>query len=290
MRLLILGATGNVGMAVLSEVLDQGHEVVAGVRDSKSAAFGAGVKTLTVDLTQGPCSDNDFDAVFLMRPPALSDVRVFRRFLEGFSRRTRIVFLSTQGADRRAYLPHAKIEAVLEELGFETCAIRPAYFMENLTTTLAPELRRSGQIYLPAGALAMDWVSVRDVAQVAAAALLSETLPPATTVATGRGLGFAQALSIINTVAGTQFTYVPASLLGYLRDARKNGLSWGLVAVMYLLHALPRLRRSQIKEGDALALLGRPYETLEEWAARNGVALRQIDQDRARHAASHTAK
>ena len=131
-------------------------------------------------------------------------------------------------------------------MGFAHSFVRPAYFAENLTTTLAPELRRAGRIYLPAGRLKLDWVSVRDIAAVAAAALTGATDRPAITVASGRGIGFGPALDIVNRAAGTAFRYEPASLPGYLRHARGQGMGWGMIGVMLLLHFLPRFSRQDL--------------------------------------------
>ncbi len=49
-----------------------------------------------------------------------------------------------------------------------------------------------------------------------------------------------------------------------------------MIGVMLLLHTLPRLSRQSFTPGEAEAVLGRPLETLGDWAGRNAPALRQI--------------
>ncbi|GGD42448.1 NmrA family NAD(P)-binding protein [Sinisalibacter lacisalsi] len=276
MDILVTGATGNVGRAVLTALAGQGHRLFAGVRDPAHADLAEGVTPVHVDLAEGTGPQQAFDAIFLMRPPQIADPAPFRRFLEAQRRATRIVFLSVQGAERRGYLPHAKIEAVIRDMGFAHCFVRPAYFMENLLTTLAPELKRAGRVYLPAGRLALDWVSARDIAQVIAAALTGATDRASVTVASGRRLGFTEALAAVNRAAGTGFRYQPASLPGYLRHARARGMGWGMIGVMLLLHFLPRFSRPETASGEAEAVLGRPLETIEDWAGRNAGALRAL--------------
>jgi len=81
-KVLITGATGNVGIEVLSALkkLDQQLEIYAGVRDTE---FGNeklthfNIKTIKFDFmnieTFLPAL-KDFDVLFLLRPPQISDV------------------------------------------------------------------------------------------------------------------------------------------------------------------------------------------------------------------------
>lgn len=276
MDILITGATGNVGAEVLAQLAGSGHRLFAGLRDP-AQAVPDGVEPVAVDLANGTGPEQRFDTIFLMRPPQLTDPAPFRRFLDPHDRATRIVFLSVQGAESRSYLPHAKIEAVIRDMGFAHTFVRPTYFMENLTTTLAPELRRAGRVYLPAGRLRLDWVSVRDIAAVIAAALTGQAARAAVTVASGRLLDFDAALSAVNDAAGTRFRYVRASLPGYVAHARRRGTGWPMILVMLLLHFLPRFSRQQAVAGDVQAVLGRPPEMIEDWARRNRAALRALE-------------
>ena len=77
--------------------------------------------------------------LFLMRPPALGDVErwVFPLLDEAVKAGVeRIVFLSVVGAETRAYLPHAKVEARLAPLAQRTALtvgiLRPGFFVQNL--------------------------------------------------------------------------------------------------------------------------------------------------------------
>jgi len=273
-KILVTGATGNVGRELLAQLEKTEHTVVAAARDKRCQSDHP--KQAFVDLARGIGPEQSFDAIFLMRPPQLADPEPFRRFLDRYDRSTRIVFLSVQGADSRSYLPHAKIEALIRDMGFDHCFIRPSYFMENLLTTLAPDLKENGRIYLPAGNLTLDWVSVSDIAACAMAALTRQTDRKALTVTSGRLLGFAEVLTIVNAAAVTEFRYVPASLLGYILHERRNGSAWSFIAVMLLLHFLPRFGRPIEDSGDIQSTLSRRPESLEHWAERNADAFRQL--------------
>ncbi len=275
-RILVTGSTGNVGSAVLRQLRETGAEVVAGVRAPAPQA-APDARQVRVDFETGVTPDEAFDAIFLVRPPHLMDPALFRRFLEPFDRRTRIVFLSVVGAERLAFLPHAKIERVIEELGFAHTFVRPGYFMDNLTTTLWPEMQRNRRVYLPAGRLALDYVSVEDVAALAVAALLGRTTRKALVASGGRKTGFAEVCRIISATAGVEVRYVPATLVGYIGYSRGRGMAWNMIFVMLMLHFLPRFGRSRPPvPGDVAPVLGRPPETLEAFVARRAETFRTL--------------
>src|SRR3954463_11642126 len=78
----VTGATGSVGSAVADSLVDRGQLVVAAVREDGAAtrvpfgaiprAFDFGVSPRRLDLALAGC-----DRLFLMRPPAIEDVRTF---------------------------------------------------------------------------------------------------------------------------------------------------------------------------------------------------------------------
>jgi len=66
------------------------------------------------------------------------------------------------------------------------------------------------------------------------------------------------------------------SVAAYLRHARRNGAQWSFIAVMLLLHTLPRLKPDPLQSGDIEATLGRAPEPLAVWAGRNAALLRAL--------------
>lgn len=276
MNILVTGATGNVGREVIQLLVADGHEVTAGSRNSDFDAGGAAIAA-QLDFTRGIAPPAEFDAIFLMRPPQLADPEIFRQFLENYPRETLIVFLSVQGADTKTYLPHAKIEKVITKLGFRHVFVRPSYFMDNLLTTLWPELVQNHRIYLPAGNLKLDWVSVADVAAVCANALSGKFAIPAVSVCSGELKGFTEVCLTINRIAGTRISYERASLPGFVWYLRKTGNKWTYIGVMLLLHFFPRFERGTPTSSDTTrAVLGRQPETLEAFIRRNKLRFKKL--------------
>ncbi len=150
-HIVITGATGNIGTALVHELLRQGHRVTAVARPSArlEALAQAGASTRAGDLHDAAFLTEALrgaDAAFLMIPPDVTAPDVFdhmRQVGEAMAQAVRAaslkqaVFLSSISADQPAGtgpivgLHHQ--EARLNALeGLRVAHLRPAYFMENL--------------------------------------------------------------------------------------------------------------------------------------------------------------
>ena len=269
MKILITGATGNVGSAVIDTLDYSSAEVYAGVRDEAKAKEELAQPKLNfcrLDFEKGIHPSLNFEAVFLVRPPQLTDPELFERFLATQQRQTRVVFLSVRGAESRSYLPHAKIERLIEHLGFPHLFIRPAYFMENLTTTLWEELEENKRIYLPAGDLRLSWVAVSDIAEIASEALLHGLKDSAVALGGSERYNFKEVVEKINRMCKTDITYESPFLAQYIYYCLKKGKSWSYIFVMLLLHYFPRFGRKRSgKAGDFERIMGKKPTTLEQF-------------------------
>ena len=269
MRILVTGATGNVGRTVIDTIDTSRAEIFAGARNRSKAEDkleGRQITYCSIDFEKGAYPSVNFDAVFLIRPPQLTDPDLFERFLRSLHADTKIVFLSVEGAGRRSYLPHSKIEKVIEKLGFRHLFIRPGYFMENLTTTLWEELKKNNRIFLPAGRLEFNWVAISDIAQIASRALLEDLEESSVVIGGSERYNFNEAVAAINRICGTEFIYESPNLLHYVFYSIKKGKSWSYIFVMLLLHYLPRYGENRQRESsDYKRLTDKELTTLEEF-------------------------
>ena len=242
MKILITGATGNVGGAILDR-LDCQADIYAGVRNCDPNLHGK-YQLCVVDFEKQIYPRIDFDAIFLVRPPQLANPDLFRKYLATLKLTTKIVFLSVQGAGTKSYLPHAKIEKIINTLGFKHTFIRPSYFMENLTTTLWDELAENNRIYLPSSDLVFNWIAVSDVAKVAIEALKRDLEKDSLEITGSSNLNFHQVVSTINNTCGTNIKYVSPSLVKFVIYNLSKGKKISYVLVMILLHYLPRFSQN----------------------------------------------
>lgn len=273
--MLVTGATGNVGRAVIDRLQGAGARIIAGVRsvDRARASLGSKVSDFEpLDFAQfeSLTRPERFQSVFLVRPPALADAnKYFGPFLRSLAPGTRVVFLSVQGAATQTYLPHAKIEKLITETGLPHTFLRPSYFMENLTTTLWPELKRNKRIFLPSGNLKFNWVAVDDIAEIGAKALVGEIPDSVVTITNSREYGFTEIIDTINRECGTDLRYESPNVLRYIAYELLHGTKLGFVAVMLLLHYLPRFKPTMGTSEDFRRITEHPATSIETFVRKH---------------------
>jgi uncharacterized protein YbjT (DUF2867 family) len=182
-RILVTGATGNVGVHVVRELRARGADVRAFVHGSGASAARIG------DAEPAP---GDFDDPASLKR-ALSGVdRVYVSAADGprkVAHETavidaaaeagveRIVKLSALNADPASALPafrwHGAIEAHLVRSGVPAVTLRPAFFMTNLLM-VAGGVAQAGVLPAPTAGRRVAMIDLRDVAAVAAATLLDD--------------------------------------------------------------------------------------------------------------------
>ena len=149
--------------------------------------------------------------------------------------------------------------------------LRPAYFMQNFTSTLHDELARRHRIFLPAGDARFTLVDVGDIARVAARVLTESGTQhhgQAYTLTSETPLNFQQMAAQLTTGLGTPITYVSPSPWRFYRSLRRDGREPGLILVMLLLHMLPRFTATPPVTRTVADLTGRvPIEFAQFVAA-----------------------
>jgi uncharacterized protein YbjT (DUF2867 family) len=218
---LVTGATGQVGGALLEELLRRGAPVRAMVRTEEQATGLAarGVDAVVADLEHPESLPDVLDGVghvFLMsrddpRQPEMEGALMDAVAQAGAER---VVKLSATGArpDSPVALMrrHAEGERILKGSGLEYTILRPQLFMQNFLR-FGPSVATEGRFTAPMGDMRFALVDVRDVARVAAAALTDVGHAGATYVVTGpKALSYGEAADTIGAAIGKEVAYEPA--------------------------------------------------------------------------------
>lgn len=165
--ILVTGATGRQGGAVLRQLLERGFTVRAATRDPEKPAArelgGTGVEVARVDLNDPASIAQALDGVYgvysaqVAVQGAEAEMRQGKNLIDAANRAriSHLVYSSVGSADQHTGIPHfdskASIEEHLRGSGVPYTIIRPVFFMENwlamrsmidrgaITSPLSPE-------------------------------------------------------------------------------------------------------------------------------------------------------
>lgn len=273
MKLLITGATGNVGRSIIEANESLSLSIYAGVRNCAKVVndpFYKNTQIIPFDFENLSSSHipQDVDVIFLMRPPQITDPLIFSNFLEEIKNKsTHIIFLSIQNADKKEFTPHRKIEHKIIESGFPYTFIRPSYFMDNLITTLYSEIQKNNRIYMPSGNLKFNWIDVADIGSlICKVAHKHQQYDKKSLELTGTdSLNFKEVVLKINELSGSELYYKRPCVLSFVFYSimQKNKIAY--IIILLLLHWLPKFGKETEKTDTFEIVMGRQPRTLEDF-------------------------
>lgn len=249
-RILVTGATGNVGRHVVSYLQEAGATVRALTRDPSAARLPDGVEAVRGDMsapaTLKTCLDG-VDAIFLVWP--FLTAKAAPAFLRAAAENAnRIVYLSSMSVrdDRERQAEpisefHAEIERLIEKSGLEWTLLRPSGFAVN-TLIWAEQIRADGVVRWPYGAARRSLIHERDIAAVAARALTGDGHNGKKYILSGpEALAQTEQVQAIGEATGRTLRYEEI----HPKDARQRLLvAWGMPPVVArLLPGRSRIRR-----------------------------------------------
>ena len=216
--MLVTGATGRVGRAVVDQLTDAGVRVRALTRRPEAAAtLPAHVEVVIGDLTVPESLDaalSGVSAVFLVWTAPLATVPAVVERLAAHARR--VVFLSSPHQTPHPFFRqpnpmavlHADIERAIAGAGLESTIIRPGMFASNTVSWWAPAIRGGSAVQWPYAAAETAPVDDRDVAAVAARTLYEDGHAGRDYVLTGpESLSQEEQVSIIGEVLGRRIEF-----------------------------------------------------------------------------------
>jgi uncharacterized protein YbjT (DUF2867 family) len=282
--IVLFGATGTIGGAVLRALTGHGAAVRAAVRSPERAAALAGpdVETVVADLADpvslGPALQGA-DRVFVATPASEGQVGLETALVEAIAAEPtppHLVKLAALGYDA---LPpeqaialaanHARIVGRIGELGVPHTVLAPSGFMANLLAS-AGTIRDDGVLYGSSGDGGLSWVDPDDVGAVAAHVLTSPGHEGASYNVTGPEIvnhdGVADRLT---TLLGRPVRYVDVPAEGYRESLTSVGLTPWLANALTELQQVYRAHLAEVVTDEVEKATGRPATTLADWLARN---------------------
>ncbi|MCR9013497.1 NmrA family NAD(P)-binding protein [Aquiflexum gelatinilyticum] len=282
MKVVITGATGSVGKAVLSSLRNIDHQLdlYAGVRNVEADKISLeGLKTSLLkfdfmDFKTCEAALENCDILFLLRPPQISDTeKYFKPIIDACQDKgvKHIVFLSVQGVENSRIIPHHKIEKMIVGSKINYTFLRPAYFMQNFTTTLRKDLVTKKQIFLPAGESKFTLIDVMDIGEVAANILINikQHINESYDLTNGEKLTFSQMAKILSNGLGTQIKFQSPNLMRFFLTKRKENMPTMFILVMIMLHYFPRFQKEPETTDWVAKITGRQPRTFAQFISEN---------------------
>jgi len=176
--ILVTGASGTVGRAVLDELRKTGASFKAMVRTAGDFPGAPAVVADFSDKNSMLRALTGVDTVFLVCSPIPALVDLECNVIEACQESgvKHVVLNSALGAaDYPKSFPawHRQVEDKLRASGLAYIILRPNSFLQNITAYIAPSIRAQGAFYAATGSARYSFLDVRDIAAVAAKILTS---------------------------------------------------------------------------------------------------------------------
>jgi uncharacterized protein YbjT (DUF2867 family) len=272
---LVTGSTGNVGRAVATHLLALDQTVVSAVRTTSDPAVVDGTEARAFDFEDRsgwPAALAGVDRLFLLRPPAVSDVKTYLFPLIDAALDVgvkHIVFLSLQGVQFNRATPHHAVEKFLRDRKAPSTFLRPNFFMQNLSTTYREDIRDRGEIFVPAARARTAFVDTDDLGRVAARVFTeSGHLGKAYTLSGEQSLGYFDVARILTTTLGYPVVYPKPTVDEYVARLREQGAAEDYIEVQKMIYRIVRMNVSALPNRTVRKLTERPATTFAEFAAR----------------------
>jgi len=273
-RILVTGATGQIGHEVVSQLTAAGVPVRAITRNPRSVTFPGSVEVVGGDLSAPETLDgalDDVTAVFLvwtlpLAPAAPAIDRIA-------SRAERIVLLSAPirtdhpffQQPNKLRLVQAGVEDIIAKATTPWTILRPGPFALNCRNWWAPQIKNGDVVRWFHGAAQTAAVHERDIAAVAVRALCEERHHGRDYVLTGpESLTQREQLALIGDAIGRKLVFDEVSPDTARREVLAAWPAWVTDMLLSAYGAAvdrPALVTSTIEE-----VTGKPARTFREWA------------------------
>jgi len=280
----VTGATGRVGRLVVDELLRAGVSVRALTRRPEHAALPADVDVVAGDLTDPASLEPALEgaaAVFLVwtAPVATAADVITRLAANSSSQPRRVVYLSAPHKTPHPFFQqpnpmrglHIEIERLLAATSLGATVLRPGMFVSNARHWWAPQIRNGDVVRWPYAAAETAPVDERDIAAVAARALLDGKHAGGDYVLTGpESLSQAEQVRVIGDAIGRELRFEELSADEFRREAEgtwPSGVADMLLGAWQAALGRPAFVTSAVQE-----ILGVPPRTLYQWAVDNAAA------------------
>jgi uncharacterized protein YbjT (DUF2867 family) len=270
---LVTGATGNTGTAVVAGLRSRGARVRPASRRPDPADPDAVVFDWADDTTFAAAL-RGVKAVYLVAPAGDADpVSMVCPFLDLAAEQgvRRVVLLSSSAIDR-GQPGLGEIHAIVDGLFAEPTVLRPSWFMQNFVGDhpLSRSIRDAREIVTATGPGRLGFIDANDIAATAVEALLAPEPVGRELVLTGpESLSYADAAVVLSDVVGYPVRHVDVSPAARAAQFTAAGLSEEFAGVLAALDGRIRAGEQDFVTTTVHDITGRPPTSLHDFLARH---------------------
>jgi uncharacterized protein YbjT (DUF2867 family) len=284
MKVLVTGATGNVGTAVIAELHKRGAAIRALVRKQSAAEnkMPASVEVAIGDLLDPVSVEkalHGVDKLYLLNavtPDELTQGLIAYDLAKNLKLQ-HVVYHSVFRVEHFKDVPHfaskLAIENAMREFDLPFTIIRPNYFFQN-DATLKDPLTMAGIYPMPLGPTGISAVDIRDIAEAAAIALTSEGHYGKTYNLNGpEVLSGPKVASIWSGLLGKEIRYPGNDMDAFEEQMRKRAPSWSAFDIRMMFQGyLERGFVAEARDIETLTdLLGHTPRRYEDFASETAL-------------------
>jgi uncharacterized protein YbjT (DUF2867 family) len=283
MKVLVTGATGNVGSRVVSELISRGTHVRALVRDAvrANARLNYAAERVIGDFSDPPSLTQALagvDAAFILTPNHPQQFELEKNVIDAVAASgvRRVVKFSSIGAEPGAPLEFWDVQGRLQDYvrqAIPSATIVRSNFHMSALLWAAEQVKTSGQIFAPAAGARIAMIDPRDVAEAAAVVLTTGAHECETLTFSGpQAVTYEQIADTLTRVIGKPVAFIPvpddaahAAMVG-------NGLPEWLAGNLVTLYRLLRGGAGAEVTDAFQRVVGRQPRSFAQWAADHAPA------------------
>jgi uncharacterized protein YbjT (DUF2867 family) len=277
MKILVIGASGNIGSYLVPQLGAQGVAVMAAARhveklQQKLSEVGPDVEVVAFDFgeaTTWPAALDGVRKVFFVAPPSSTEAAQLEVFFAA-AKQTGVRHLVFSSGRTTGDIPGTALnvtEGLVRQSGIDWTILRPGWFMQNFLHWIGFTIPTEDVFYLPAANSKTAFIDVRDIAAVAARVLTSRGHEGRLyELVSEEAITHAQVAAHISQATGRHVRYVPLCDDDFIKEMMKR--SWSRPAAEHTveLYEIVKTGKEEATSNDVEQVLGRPPISFEQFA------------------------
>ncbi|GAB4395627.1 MAG: NAD-dependent epimerase/dehydratase family protein [Microscillaceae bacterium] len=279
-KILILGASGNIGRAVLSHLSPDKAEIYAGLISEeeipKISSFPA--KPILVNFMDANSLQQVLEGmtrVFLVTPLMPNPEQATAMLIEAANHQgiKHIVRSTAAGADSKSPYTFLRLAGLSEELlkdsGIPYIIIRPGTFLQNFINWSATTTKSQHAFYQAIADARMCMLDLDNLGEVVALSMQYDAHLNQTYTLSGHIYRQTEIAEILSELLNRKISYVPVSQVQYQQSLEESQTPAWMIEALSGLNEATIQGLLEIYSDDYQKITGKAYTTAQEFLARH---------------------